>query len=399
MRAALTAGPAFVDLLAGAQALGPLIEAQADAAEAKRALTDDVIDAIHAAGIVGMWTPRSLGGSEVRPIEGLQLIEQLSYSHGSTGWVLMAMATPTAVAGAFLGDAAVAELFADGIPRISGQGVPIGKAELNGDGYTLSGQWSYGSGVPNGTHVHTGAMVFAEGKPKLTESGGREARIFVVPRTDVTLADNWHVIGLKATGSIDYSVDELYVPAEYTHTLDADTPLRGGTLYYLGILGMGAISHTAFALGVGRRILDELGALARGESGRFASIAESDSFTEQFGAAEGKLRAARAFAYETINDVQETLEAGDRLSVRQHSLLRLIVNTVTWSVADVCAFAYAESGGVGLRSGTIQRCFCDINAGTQHVIVGRGPLGAVGQELLGLYPDKVWAGRTLVDPA
>ena len=48
-----------------------------------------------------MWIPRCFGGSETGPVEFLSVIEQTSYSDGSTGWVLMAAQVAMGTAAAY----------------------------------------------------------------------------------------------------------------------------------------------------------------------------------------------------------------------------------------------------------------------------------------------------------
>ncbi len=52
------------ELVTRAKRLTPLVEEHADAADAKGMLSDEVVEAYHAADIVGTWTPRSVGGHE-----------------------------------------------------------------------------------------------------------------------------------------------------------------------------------------------------------------------------------------------------------------------------------------------------------------------------------------------
>jgi len=51
-----------------------------------------------------------------------------------------------------------------------------------------------------------------------------------------------------------------------------------------------------------------------------------------------------------------------------------------------------------LRDGVMQRCFRDMNAGTQHASVSFGILRECARELLGLAEGKIWAPRALIDP-
>jgi alkylation response protein AidB-like acyl-CoA dehydrogenase len=387
-------------LLEKAKELSSLLNSEAEAGEVAGELTPAVVDALHETGLWRMWTPRVLGGLEARPVESLQIIEELCHADGSTGWVLMAAGLATGTGGAYLGEAAVERIFGgERAPIIEGQGTPNGRATVEDGGFVLSGKWSYGSGVKHCDFIHTGAIVCeTDGSFRLLPDGSPEVRVFVLPREQVELGANWDVLGLRATGSIDYSIEPTFVPEEYTHLSPTETPLRGGALYTLGIPGFGAIGHSAFAMGVGRRILDELAGLVQAGIARPGQNAENAHFQTEFGAAEAKYRAARAFVYETWNDIEATLERGDALTTRQRTLARLALNHVTWAVAEVCSFAYVAAGGLSLRQSTIQRYFRDMHAGTQHFVVGQPVLRECGRELLGLAPGKVWRFVELIDP-
>ena len=209
--------------------------------------------------------------------------------------------------------------------------------------------------------------------------------------------ENWDVMGLRGTGSIDYTIDNVFVPEAYTHSALTETPKRGGALYTIGIIGFAMMCHSGWACGIGRRLLDELGAIVRSKIGRAGSTGDSDAFQEGYANAEARYRAARAFIYESWQDVAEALTRGEKLSVRQHSLIRLALTNATWSMQEVCAFVYKTAGTVALRAGTLQRLFRDMNAGTQHITSAPGVIRAAGRELAGLASGKRWLFLDLVD--
>ena len=39
-----------------------------------------------------------------------------------------------------------------------------------------------------------------------------EMQVAVIPRDEIIFKDGWHVQGLKATGSYDYSAEDVFVP-------------------------------------------------------------------------------------------------------------------------------------------------------------------------------------------
>ena len=391
-----------LELLVKARELTAFFNAQGDANEAKGALTDETVTALREFGFLGMWIPREFGGIEAWPTEAVEIVEALSYADGSTGWVFMAAQVGMATAAAYLPGATATRLFGQAMPIIAGQGAAIGRADVVPGGYRLSGKWRYGSGLLHAEYIHTGAQVFANGVLRCQAgSSNPETRIFIVPVGQATLLHNWDVLGLRATGSIDYEIEDVFVPDEWTHLHLETVPQHGGDLFRIGLMGMSAIGHCGFALGIGRRVLDELVALAHAKPGRSAMIAENgggEGFQERFGAADAALRAARAFVFEAQADIERTAKAGRDLTTRQVTLARLALNHLTAVAADVCDFAYKYGGGAALRAGTLQRCFRDMHAGTQHASTGPAMLRECAKELLGFADGKVWTLRNLVEP-
>ena len=191
---------------------------------------------------------------------------------------------------------------------------------------------------------------------------------------------------------------DVFVPEHFTHPGLEQESTRGGALYKLGIIQIALICHSGWGLGTARRILDELASAAQKKAGRAGQIAESDAFQLGYADAEAKLRAARALVFESWRDAWATLQTGEQLSTRQSTLLRLALEHVTWTMADVAQFAYKNGGTSALRDGTVQRLFRDANAGTQHITSAPGVIKAAGKELAGLAPDHQWVFLDIVDP-
>lgn len=378
--------------------LRDMLAEQGEANEAAGELTPVTLDALREGGFFSMFMPASLGGAEVTPVEALQVIEALCEADASTGWVVMATQLATGAAAAYLPGRSVEALFGGSHALIAGQGAANGRAEVVPGGYRVSGKWSYGSGLKHADHIHTGALVIEGGAPRMVPGTQiPERRIFIVPKRQAKLGGNWDVIGLRATGSIDYALDDVFVPDEWTHDPAETTPKRGGSFYRIGQLGMGTIGHTAFALGVTRRVLTELRAIGVGKPVRPGVVlADGERFQEEFATAEAKLRSVRAFVYEVWTDIEADLSRGNGLGQRQITLARLAVTHATNVGVEVCNAAFRASGGAGLRAGALQRCVRDMTAGGQHLLVSAAIMRDCAQELLGRAEGKVWTTMGLV---
>jgi alkylation response protein AidB-like acyl-CoA dehydrogenase len=383
-------------LVAKARDIASVIAAQGARNQAAGRLSDETIAALRSGDFFGLMIPHCFGGAEAGPVTVLEVFEIISEADASAGWVLMACNVGTGSAAAYLPAKGAQAVFGNRrqIPIICGEGAPKGRADRDGKGFRLSGHWSYGSGVMHAEYLHTGGIVYENGTP-------REARTFIVPARHARFLDNWDVVGLQGTASIDYALEDVYVPDECTHSPNLLEAEQGGDAYRIGIVGMAPLGHTGFTLGLGRRVLNELAALAGAPSGRPSPLAEiggGESFQEGYGAAEAKLRASRAFCYEVWGDVAATINQGRPVSTRQFTLIRLCLNLLTTSVAEICAFAHRYGGGVSLRSGILQRCVRDMLTATQHRIVSPAMLRECSRELLGLAKGQVWSSRGLGDP-
>jgi alkylation response protein AidB-like acyl-CoA dehydrogenase len=249
--------------------------------------------------------------------------------------------------------------------------------------------------VLHADYLHTGGVVYDGEKPV-------GPLIFIVPTREATIIEGWDVIGLRATGSIDYSLDNVYVPIDCTHPHRPMIPNRGSDLFRIGIVGMAPLGHGAFALGVGRRVLDEAIRYATGPDGRPGTLNDRKgwgSFEEKYAVAEGKLRAGRAFLYEAFREVEASIERQVPVSNRQITHIKLALSTATKAAMDACDFVYRVGGGLSLRNSVVQRCLRDMLAASQHRIVSDFFLRECARELLGTAPGEVWTTAGLAAPS
>jgi alkylation response protein AidB-like acyl-CoA dehydrogenase len=64
-----------------------------------------------------------------------------------------------------------------------------------------------------------GCRIVDADKPRLRADGTQVTRLLFFPAPDCKISDTWHSTGLRGTGSHDYSVADLFVPAEHSLSL------------------------------------------------------------------------------------------------------------------------------------------------------------------------------------
>lgn len=384
MQGAVSSSPA--DVLSAVQGLTELIDEHGAQGDTDGRLAEPVVDALFRSGAFGTVTPRELGGSEATPREAMDIYRTIAYADPSAGWVTMAVAMATGLAGAFFTKDAAAELFATERLGIAGQGTRAGKAVPVDGGYLVTGQWQFASGIKHSTHLHTAAADTVTG----------ETRFFIIPVEEVTFIENWDVLGLRATGSIDYTLDSVFVRTEFSYPSLSREPVTGGWTYRIGIGNLASINHGSWALGVTRRLLDELAALVRSRAGTPGFLGDSTSFQEQYATAEVRLRSAHAFLYSVWEEIEAKLSQGEEMGIRLETLNRTALCNATEVMDQVAGFVFRSGGTTALRSGTIQRIYRDVHGGTQHISSSPMILQSAGRELAGLAEGHKWVHFQLV---
>lgn len=372
------ASPAALSLIERIRALGPAIDAAARVDETASELAGEVVEWLDEAGVFAMMAPREVGGAEAHPDDLIDVISELSYWDGSTGWYAHAVMTGGSVAGAFLGPRAVAAIFPEGrFGHAAGQAAPTGTAVREGDGYRVSGRFSFGSGSPHAQWIVGGYMVEGSDPPRML--------IGLAPRDAVTFLGNWDVIGLRGTGSYDFAVEGQWLHEDFFHDTTAPVQRRGGPLYRMGFMAMPCISHGAFALGAARRVLDEWTAFSRGKPrGSGAMQGESEAFQRDLATLTAELRAADAWFRKTFADLYVAADAGgvpDALRLDG----RLATSHAFQVAVRIANAAFASATTHGLRNGSaLQRAFRDIHAGSAHFLTAEQSLVDAGRVLAGL---------------
>ena len=287
---------------------GGQLNEQAPACDLHGHLTDPVLEFLRAQPLLKLKVAGELGGAQADNALQFDVYERLAYYNPAASWCCFIYTDVIGLLSAFLPQAGIDMLFARGVPLVCGGGGRLmGSLKPAGQGYLVSGTWSYGSGI----HGSDWTMVMA-----LDDEGG--VVMCVLPTDQITQCGNWDVLGLQGTGSGDFTAIDVFVPHALTFR-PGTPPLRGGAQALLGVAGL--IGHTipAVALGIGQRALDELVAFARVKQRGYmqrTTIGDRTAFQAFVGRADLRLRAARAMMIENGLRLAEIAAAtGDTVQV------------------------------------------------------------------------------------
>ncbi len=362
---------------------------RADEIEQARRLPSDISLQMAQAGFYRMGAPKSVGGLESPPALSSQVFETLARGDASAAWVAFIGVTSSTALSA-VPESTAREVFADPLTLMAGVYAPTGKAEKVAGGFRVSGKWQWGSGSQNAAWVLGGCAFYENGEPMLDHRGAHRTHMVLIPQSEVRFLDTWHVSGLCGTGSLDYQVEDLFVPEERVVGFlnagrDPLPPLYAFPSFTFLALGIGAV-----CMGVARAAIDELVALAASKKrvGSRKTVAEQQISQIKLAQAEADLRSARLFYYDTLQEMWDSAIKGQPFRVEQRRNLRLATtNAVIRSVGVVDEMYNLGGGSAVYRSSRLQRYFRDIHVAKAHIMVSQSTLETIGAHFFGLEPN------------
>lgn len=369
---------ARADVLAAAQALAPELRDRAVQGERAGTMPPDLVERMKRAGLFGLAIPAQLGGPALDPMTVIEVIEEVSKADGSAGWTA-AIGNATAFL-AWNTPEAVARLL-DGGLQISMTSMfgPFGTATPDGDEYVVEGRWPFNSGCPHADLLQVGVLI---------GDGPLAGFRFAILRPEqVQIVDGrWDVAGLRGTGSYDIVVSGARIPADQLSMPMTEPALYDGPLHRIPFWQLVVAILGGFPLGVARRALDELQALAptkRRGGMRPVTVAEDPQVQFEVGLAEGTLQAARAFLFDAADEVWSAACAGGELpddALQRFSLAGRHAMAAAIEVVDM-AFHHAGAGAISIDH-PLQRCFRDIHVASQHVYFSDEQYRAYGERAM-----------------
>lgn len=189
--------PTPEELVDRAAALVPGLRERAPLTEELRRIPDETVQEFKDAGIVRIATPSRFGGYGYGIDVVAEVTQQIGLACGSSAWMASFWPTHQYMVGWF-SEQAQSEYWADGPDTLSS---------------TASALISWESTRVEGGMRATGAHKFSSGVDHaewiLITS---QEETCLVPRSDITIEDDWRVSGLKGTGSKTIRYENIFVP-------------------------------------------------------------------------------------------------------------------------------------------------------------------------------------------
>ncbi len=370
--------------IAKACALAPLIRRHADEAERQRHLPRPVAQAFAQNGLYRLAGTPDIHGADADPMTQIGVIEAASRADGSAGWNLMIGIETFGLIGPGFKDRCP-ELIADPLTIMASSTAAVGRAERDGDGWRVSGQWQFVSGIHN-AQIFGATVQLYDGGDEPIEQGNRYA---VVPEGEYEIMDTWHVGGLRGSGSHDVRLTDVFVPdARIIAPLGGNAATTPQLRLPLG--NRLAYNKAAVAIGIARAGIDAFVHLATRKQPRFTTRRLRDrAFAQRaVASAEARLIGARAGLMELAASSWETVLAGDAVAERERALFHIVAADAARAAVEVVEALCEAAGTTANRLGEpLERIARDVRVVRQHATVAPHLIEDAGRVLLGLEPQ------------
>jgi alkylation response protein AidB-like acyl-CoA dehydrogenase len=374
--------PADVDaepIVQAAAALQPIIRRYRDEIDREQRLPKALVEEFHAAGFYRLVRPRELGGLQVDPLTYLRVVELLSEASGSIGWNLCNNNIAQLVS-LGLPDEGIREIFGNGgNVAIAGTAVQGGGRAVPVDGgYRVTGRWPFGTGCQESGWMLGSFQILDGDRPRPSPDGSSIYWRGVFHRSEAQIVEgSWDVAGLRATGSFDWTVDDVFLPERRT-MVHAGVPLDNQWSHWPGIsFALPAQAwvgphHSAVITGIARAGIDALIELASEKTprGRTARLCENPQVQDAVGRADTILNAGRAYRSATITEVWNTIAAGEETTLEQRARCRLAGAYAADSAREAMDLVFRQGGSTSYRrESRLAECWRDLHVVGQAVTI------------------------------
>lgn len=361
------ARPTREELIERAETLVPVLRERAAAAETLRRCPDETVADFAAAGLLRICQPARFGGYEHGWDVLCEVSQVLARGCGSQAWVGNILNDHTQLLGMFELSAQADVWGANPEARMSAAIEPVGTARPVAGGVTYSGRHRYSSGIDHVQWVLCGGHIHEDGKPP-------RRCFFLIPKSDVAVIDDWHVIGLAGTGSKSFEVKDVFVPQH--RILDGDASDEGtgpGTLvnaapvFRMPRHDVAGSGFAAVAIGIAEGFLEEYLKYTRSRVSRGENVAATMGTQMTVGKAAMEIRAAQQLCIGGARETMRVLGLGERLSHRQRQQIRLSSAFASQMTLGAVQRLFNSAGGRALfTENAMQRYMRDLYGVAAH---------------------------------
>lgn len=358
-------------LLEAARELRPMLQAQAEEADTNRRLPASTEKALRESGLFKLTIPRRYGGHQVNMRTYMEVSAEIAKGCSSAAWVAMIVGGGNFLTALYNQRAQDEVWGVDPEAAVVGVVTAHGKGQQTEDGYILSGRWGFASGCH---HAQWIVLVFETVDADGNVIGQGAA---LLPMSEVTIEDTWHVVGMRGTGSNTVVVKDVFVPehrvldvlkvaqgefpTEFTDELEYRVPTLTGLL------------STIFGpqLGMAEAALEmAIGTVRKGRSIAYSlhpTSAEAPSYQIAVAEAASLIDTARLLAMRAADSLDESTHEPGYMSTLDRSRVRMQIGQASLAARRAVELLVSVVGaGSFATANPMQRLWRDIETASRH---------------------------------
>ncbi|NKB21802.1 MAG: hypothetical protein GKS01_15020 [Alphaproteobacteria bacterium] len=377
------------EIVAWATALVPFLREKAAETENRRSMLPEVYDRLNEAGLLGITLAPGLGGLGMGLPTHLEAVMETARGCGSTAWLHSLIGNQNYLVGWYPPQAQNEVRAAGGslfTCLVMGATITADKAE---GGVRLTGSWPYVSGVDQANWLMLSAHDPDNPKRNLT---------CLIPKSSVSVKDDWYCFGMKGTGSKTVSLDDEFVPDHRVLCFrEAEQNGIPGSAINDGLLYKTSPNSTVFAfvvaapaVGLAQCAIEAYRDRLKSRTNARMPSAQSEwaSSQQRLGRARTQCDIAKATVLESAHKLMKQLEAGQRISAEDRIRYRMAMVEIVRLCSELVYDLFCDAGtGVMMDDSGLQRAFRDIHVLRSHfVILPEFATENAGRIQLGLDP-------------
>lgn len=385
--------PVHREMLERATALVPSFRERAAEAEKLRRMPEANVAALKGAGLLKVLQPKRYGGHQMSLHTHIDTVAEIARGCGSTAWCMGVIHAHSWLIGSFPQQAQEECYGANPDAVVSAVIAPRGKAQAVEGGYVLNGFWPFASGCEHSQWLLLGAALFDGGDTPA------DAGDLLVPTAEITIRDDWNVVGLRGTGSCSIVAKDVFVPRHRFLSLPGviagkapGAAAHEGSLYRGAAVPVLALAITPAALGMAEAALD---AFKQRLPGREIAYTEhevqigSPTTHRQVADAATKIHVARLLLHRCADDIEDAAERGAMMEFTARARVRMDCAYAVRQCMEAAEILYLACGGSGIgESNPVQRAWRDLHAVNMHgLLTLETNQEMYGRVVLGLEPN------------
>ncbi|MFN3007833.1 acyl-CoA dehydrogenase family protein [Mycolicibacterium wolinskyi] len=338
-------------------------------AEELRQLPHATVTDLAESGFTDLLVPARYGGEQADFGAILDPVRRMAHGCASSAWTIGFYALHNWMLALF-DEQAQAEAYATRPFLAPAPLAPTGRGVPADGGVRLTGRWSWATGVMNANWIMVGALC------------GPDDAIYpalaLLPASEIRVEDVWHTDGMRATGSNDVVVTDVFVPE---HRLVRVVDIYSGTApgakihhaatYRWPMVPALALLAAMPALGSAERATDVYAERLAERVIAYEGVKQKDKPAAQahLGEARVRLRALRGLLADTVGQIEDILATGDPVSRDVRGQARLAAAHIVHESKAVIALLLASSGASAhFLANPLQRISRDVGVLSGHVI-------------------------------